>query len=806
MQEINKVNRYYEASNGDFTVSLFPYQIKDVNNFYDRNHPKEISPNSFEYNLYWTERIKNYIEGRWIDDNGTWVYMFPKLDFYINYTTIADEDRNNISPRLRDLEWIQITYYSIGDGWSGFEDDDIYTSNRLVEKIEKNKTLNRKESELLEKYDKYLRNKEGKYKKFIDPWEYLTEHYLLSHNQGKPLGRSLWQNQKQNIMILAARACAKSYIAFLADFLHEWTFDGVRTAEEFCNNRPKNLLFAMGAKASDTLQKSINNVARFYPNMPGSYSFGVTAEGKPDKVLGTLYKRIVGKWNASSSGVEHSVVNKDNTDDVKGNKAFFHALGPDAINICAGDRYRRVYIDEAFMLPYIKDVHAVNTDSLKVGSNKDGMSVYLGTGGDLVAVLGAKEMFDSPAAFDIVSIPNYFDKSVEGRTALFIPVTYQDENLKDKNGNTLMEESLAAAINKRISDKASLDSSSFAKSIAFNPLYQKEVLRPSNYSVLPQVEISEHLANLISPRGLGMDGQPTNIFKQNTTIGSFHYSPQYVDTGGVRFKPDLEKNLSPILEWGKDSMIENKEGAWVMLEDVIESRPSMLYYVLVDPLAQDGEGTSLMSIQVYKHFFVGGAQSGSLQDTIVCSYTGRKERLTDGYEEAIKVAMYYNAKIVLEMNILGMYTYMEQRGLLHMMQPEPIRVINDKIRTGKRSSGSYHKVGIRTDKAINDWSLQQLAQWLMTPVIVDDKTNKPLKYKYETIFDLRLLSELANYNHEKKTKFDATSALMLLFPVLADIEDDPVMIDEEEDKWDIKYQSTYIDNRPRVTTPIIMQF
>ena len=52
---------------------LFPYKMTDQNNFYDRNHPKNLNPNSLSFKNYWDPFIKSCIEGRWILDGGTWV-------------------------------------------------------------------------------------------------------------------------------------------------------------------------------------------------------------------------------------------------------------------------------------------------------------------------------------------------------------------------------------------------------------------------------------------------------------------------------------------------------------------------------------------------------------------------------------------------------------------------------------------------------------------------------------------------------------------------------------------------------------
>ena len=65
-------------------VSIFPYQIKDVNLFYHRNHPINLHPKSFQFKKYWDDFTRKCIEGNWVNDKGTWVYMMPKLFFYFN--------------------------------------------------------------------------------------------------------------------------------------------------------------------------------------------------------------------------------------------------------------------------------------------------------------------------------------------------------------------------------------------------------------------------------------------------------------------------------------------------------------------------------------------------------------------------------------------------------------------------------------------------------------------------------------------------------------------------------------------------
>ena len=214
------INRIIENANGDFAVDLFPYKIQNRELFYDRNHPVGISPESFEYEIYWGAKLKNYLEGRWVYDEGTWVFMPPKLDFYANYMKIVDEEQRVISPRLRDNEWIMSYYGLCSEGFSGFADDEEYTCHDLVgklEAIERQKLQGDKHIDSIKPYEQKLLDDaegiyrpDGSYKKYVNAWVYLTEHYLLTHKQDRPLGIALYENNKSDEMILACRAAAKA--------------------------------------------------------------------------------------------------------------------------------------------------------------------------------------------------------------------------------------------------------------------------------------------------------------------------------------------------------------------------------------------------------------------------------------------------------------------------------------------------------------------------------------------------------------------------------------------------------------------
>lgn len=1101
------INRIIEGSNGDFAVDLFPYKIQNRELFYDRNHPSNISPESFEYELYWSEKLKNYLEGRWVYDVDTWVFMPPKLDFYINFMIIVDEDRKKIPPRLRDNEWIMSYYDLCAEGFSGFELDEEYTCHELVgkiEKIQRQKEQGDKNPDEIKEFEKKIldssvgiKKEDGSYKKFIPAWEYLTEHYLITNKLDKPLGKALYENNKSDEMILACRAAAKalkpdelvlteygwekiknikvgdrvygsdgklcnvtqttgiqknlnmykikfrdgreidscedhlwkvwdkgnnirilstrqlvskltktnpfyiplndcinytekkylidpyilgyhlgdgnsksgrfcsidsepieeyeksynisggkdwlhyyakklvihlreigvygnkhipkeyligseeqryrllnglldsdggvnitkskngklkssvvfsntnknivdglceivrslggnvsvhtrnrfrkgikcktsfdvsirdldisklflirrkrekiipklinsrrvpiksiekidnhdgvciavdnedrtyitkdfivthnSFFTFGGNFMHEWLTNGAKSVEDFIKDGSTQKLFAAGSVRKDQLERSMSIVKRFYNSMPGSYVYGVDDKGKEDKVFGFLYKSIVGTWDVGTK-VEHKVPNTDNTIAISGNVMQLSVITPDAITSLAGDRMAMIIIEEVGFLSYVKRVRSAFRNSLRVGKKKIGKAIYLGTGGDMEAIQDSKEMFESPDGFEIYPIPNYFDKNRSGKIGLFLSACLQSEEFKDANGNTIYEQALEDVVDQREREFENADSNSFWEFVAFNPLYPKEMLRPSTKSVLPVVEMTEHKGMLVT----------SDIWKFRSSVGTFRWDATSMTK--VSWRRDIEQNFTPINDWGKDKELNNREGCWIMYEDVMEHRPDNLYYILYDPAAQGGEGTSLHSALLYKHKFTGGNKS--LQETFVAEFIGRKSKLEHNYEEIIRAALYYNAKILVERNVPGFSEWCDSKGYYHLLLNEPTRVLTEVRRQPVKYSG---RKGIRTDEAINKWNITKLGDWLRDPIMTDED-GTPIKFRYQSIYSLRLLDEAINFRMERKTEFDHMSSAMLLMPLLLEISEDSIEIVDDYEDLNVSKYSKY---------------
>ncbi len=771
-----KVDRYiYLDGVEDFAVDLFPYKIKDQNNFYFRNHPVGLNPNTFRCKVYWKSFEKHCIEGRWINDNGTWVYLMPKLFFYLNYVQISDEKRDKIYPRLMDTVIIMFSYFLCCEGFSGFDGDEEVTCNKYVGKIVRGEKLQDFEKEALEK-STGTKKPNGEYKRYVEPWEYLTETYLITNKKDKPLGNPIYDNGYYNGMMLCCRTVGKSFNTFLGLFLHEWLFSGVRKQADYkdVNNA---LNFGFAASETKALGRSISNLDRAYFSFPGQYDFPTKVKGKTVKYWGPFYKNTRGQWRVASgaSEVKHIVKTKQGKTLINGSMVQISPIVANTETIFTGDRFRLGIIEEGGFVGNLKNIFISAQDAFKVGKYYTGSIFVIGTGGLLDKIKDAKEMFEDPESFNIFPIPNYWAKSttVEKKCGMFVGAYYQAEELK-QNGNTKLKEALLDVVIGREEERSKKTRAEFSKIISFNPIYPKELLRPTTKSPVPQQELAAWRDRLVDDK----------VMEKTAAIGSFKYR-----NGKVEFEPDLEKTMTPILEWGKDEKLEDQTGAWIIHEFPPSYIPDGLYYVLYDPYTQSGEGTSMQSILIYKHNFKTSGGDQSLQDTIVASYIGRLDTLDKAFEEPIKAALFFNARVFPEMNSIGFAEFVDRKGYQHMMQFIPKQTLEIiKGSTAASHGRSKYGYGVKVNREMNIWSINRLANWLTIPIRKDEKTQIPTWWNYQNIRDLRLLSEAANFDFENKQDFDAMSALMLLPYLLSYLDDYVVELQSEEEAYEKEYQ------------------
>lgn len=629
------------------------------------------------------------------------------------------------------------------DGFSGFEGDDEYTCHHLVEKVENN-TISEIERKKITS-NCYVPGTD-KLKKFINPWEYLRTHYLIDNPCEKPLGRALWENPLYNAMILASRFSGKSTSIFIGDFMHEWFFCGVKRFEDLPKAK-RRYLFSMGSADSSNLRRSISLVGANMSRLPGRYKFATENGNVVPDYMGPIYKNYVGTWKP---GNDTTHIEKDRGGRITHTGAMcqMRILTPDKTSIVAGDRFRRIIVEEAGFLEKIMEIWANAKDSLRLGMERVGSFIGLGTSGELKAFRQSYDLFTNPKTYDIFPIPDYWN-NVNKHIGLFIPSYYTDRDYADENENQDIVAAFRAKMAYRREQRENASSMAYDKEVMYHPVEPREMMRPSGISVLPRQEAQIQLNNL----------ETHNIYKNIAVVGDFEWN--VARQHGVEFIPDLEKKLTPITTYNT-SNLPNLLGAVTLYEQPMSNPPKDLYYVIYDPAAQSGEGTSLHSILVYKSFYK-GSELG-LQDTIVAEWLGRLETLEQNWTKVIQFAKFFNAKILAETNTPGFIDWCKKAGYFSLLQSENVSL---KKELNPNAKATYYKKGFRMLKREKGWALNQLKDWLME-VTMEDANGVPIRRKIEDIYSPRILEEIVNYNTDDN--YDHVSSLLGLMILLNQLE------------------------------------
>lgn len=157
---------------------------------------KNYHPDDPRYVPYWRDIKRKCIEGFWINEFGKKRFVPGRLYYYKNFCTILDvnEEENTrikIQPEVRDIEWLRSYMVLQAEGFSGFDKDEEYSSDKYLEEP------NTDELNLLQRINKRryksLLKPDGTYKDYIPVWENITKLH------DKELGKAYYWNDAMNV-------------------------------------------------------------------------------------------------------------------------------------------------------------------------------------------------------------------------------------------------------------------------------------------------------------------------------------------------------------------------------------------------------------------------------------------------------------------------------------------------------------------------------------------------------------------------------------------------------------------------------
>lgn len=389
-------------------------------------------------------------------------------------------------------------------------------------------------------------------------------------------------------------------------------------------------------------------------------------------------------------------------------------------------------------------VWASNETTL-IRRNKFGSQLGTGTGGNMEKIEEPKIIFEDPDSYTCLGFPDLWENRKKD-IGLFIPAYYQDDSFRDANGNQDIEKAYEVEMHERSIRSKADNSYALDGYMMARPLVPSEMFLSGQSNIFPIAMLRDQL-NKVEIREL----YETYSFK-----GELEWNKTKT---GVSLIVDLNNKLKPILSTNLDGYKNNLKGACVFYEAPEEKIPDptqkrSLYKVVYDPYRDDGAGTSLASIIVYKGISENNWAEG-LQDDIVAEYIGRMDKVDDVHEIAVKLALYYNAKIMVESNIADFIRYCKREGWAHLLQAKPV----DAIAAAVKNPGKKYDVGIdMTSPALQEQAEQLWRQWLLT----DWKTTEDgvVLYNLNKLKSPIILKQLIQYN--RKGNFDHVSALKLL--------------------------------------------
>lgn len=679
-------------------------------------------PLSVDYKNFWREQRRKCIEGAWASG----MYIPPALYYYVNFHTIRLNKKGSAlktfdRPWLRDVEYRFFNYYTEARGFSGFADDDEYSSNIILldEDIA--------DDILMLYHPNTMSSSTGQRKTYIPARKALFQTYE------QPLGRALFENPLQNFMLLGSRESGKSYM--VSSLIgHNFLMDGATVYNEFTRKYPDPVELLVGAEKSDRSADLLKKVRDAFDQLPGKQSLHDRTYPSP------FSKRYKGSWEVNKEIIAEYKKKEQGAWEVSGSKSSIKHRSFAANSFAAqGTRPLLLVLEEAGMFSGLKDVYANTVDNLRNGLRKTGMLMMLGTGGDMTrGTLDAAEMFYEPDKYGILAFEDTWEH--RGKIGYFLPAYEVLNEYKDpETGVSNIDAARKALINvrkKKAGDSGG--SEALNKEMQYRPIVPSEMFLTKTANIFPTAELRRRLSEIQTHK-------MQDYLEKKAVL---YFDPDAKVYNGVNY--EINEKLTAINKFPYEG--EELEGAVILYElpKLIDSAvPKDAYIIGCDPYKDDGQsGTSLASIYVIKTNKYPSTVGFS---EIVATYIGRPYLGKNQVNEILyKLSLFYgNAKIYFENNVGNVKDYFEKIRRLDLLARQPVTIFNRKA-AFEGSPQVVYGYPLSNDKV--KWEALQYVRSFLLEDRGDGKRNLDL------IPDPALLQELIAYNLDGN--FDRVSSLI----------------------------------------------
>lgn len=718
-------------------------------------------PDDRRYIPYWSDIKRKCIEGLWGNEFGGYRYCPGRLFFYGNFGTILhvneeEKVRYSSRPLIRDIEWERAYMLLEAEGFSGWSEDDEYTSDNRYEQFKVNPPdLSKFDPESSVDSQRLksilpLYNKEGKLKKYISPRENIRKIH------DKPKGVPIYFNSAKNILELGSRGGGKSFWYSIGVALHAIIFDGAKYYTTESIEEPNKVEVVVGAgqvaKSSEFCKKIEDAMQAFAKEN----KLGVWGKLSDDDYEPSIfYKEMAGTLspnNKDNLWRNEYKVSEGGREIIEGTGSYiahvvYSPQKTEGAQAAAGGRYSYVIYEEIGLLSLLQKAWLSNTSTVGIGATKFGVQIGLGTSGNMETILPAKEIFLHPKTYDLVSFNDDWEES--GEIGFFLPAYITAPEFKDSNGNTDFDSAIDYFLKKR-EDAANVNNPSvLAAEKMNNPLIPSDMWQTDKSSILPVAEAQVREKELMHNK----------LYEKNYTPIKLLWDSS--KPNGVTY--EIDKTKQPFFEhkFRYDNRLDLD--APIMIYDFPQeihgTIPDDMYmFIGHDPFVADNpdEGESLGATYVLMNPKY--ANQGFNGNTIVASYIakpngGRKEY----YQNLEKlIAFYGNPPRGLWYEAIRgdeCKNYFINKNKTYLLAPKPQRTRNASA-VEKRFTSFGFDVGSNGNISKVD-VLIAFSEWLLdSTTISGDK-----RLNIERIPCIFLIRQIINFDI-KKGNFDAISAML----------------------------------------------
>jgi hypothetical protein len=394
-----------------------------------------------------------------------------------------------------------------------------------------------------------------------------------------------------------------------------------------------------------------------------------------------------------------------------------------------GKRPTKQHIEEFAAFPPSKQMGSLKAciresrgSWLVQGSIKKCIVMYTGTGGS-VENDEAEDVFNKPKAYNIYPI---YDFSDEG-SGVFIPThikragTWETTGCPDIAAATLEVDAEREA--------AKNDPKAYTGLLQEFPKTIKEVFIRNGTNIFNQEKIANQRIAIIHDKTApkpqtgflqwerGENGRILGVKFEESPFGDITIleHPHWLTEQAL---PDEKEPIPNLYVSGVDSIDQGKN----------------------DSASSTGSGSELAMLVKKRVLDKGYFRTTS--NIYVAMYHKRSNDVRDDWDNALKLAVYYNSEVNIEYTKIGIVSWFRERGYYKLFKKRP----------------TINLAGGNPDKDTN------LIGTTTSAEVIDHQDNKIKMYiddNYEKIWFLKLLEQLQDYDRDDRTKFDLVIAMGL---------------------------------------------